>query len=135
MRVTRIVIIGGGPAGYEAALVAVELGAQVTLIDRDGLGGACVLTDCVPSKALIATSDKVGLLAAAPEIGVQAGGLQVDFVAMNRRIRELAQQQSLDIGARLTARRRHRAAGIRALRRRPTRTDPSDRVPRRRPGR
>ncbi len=98
---TRIVIIGGGPAGYEAALVAVELGAQVTLIDRDGLGGACVLTDCVPSKALIATSDKVGLLTAAPEIAVQAGGLTVDFVAMNRRIRELAQHQSLDIGARL----------------------------------
>jgi pyruvate/2-oxoglutarate dehydrogenase complex dihydrolipoamide dehydrogenase (E3) component len=96
--VTRIAIIGGGPGGYEAALVAVELGAQVTLIDRDGLGGACVLTDCVPSKALIATSDKVGLLAAAPELG---GGVDVDFVAMNRRIHELAHQQSIDIGARL----------------------------------
>src|SRR6202012_712016 len=99
--VTRIALIGVGPAGYEAALVAVELGAQVTLIDRDGLGGACVLTDCVPSKALIATSDKVGLLKAAPQIALEAGAMQVDFVAMNRRIRELAQHQSADIGTRL----------------------------------
>src|SRR6202012_381031 len=96
--VTRIALIGVGPAGYEAALVAVELGAQVTLIDRDGLGGACVLTDCVPSKALTAPSDKVGLLAAAPELGVHAADVHVDFVAMNRRILDLARQQSVDIG-------------------------------------
>ena len=53
---TRIVIIGGGPAGYEAALVAAQLGAQVTVIEKDGLGGASVLTDCVPSKTLIAAA-------------------------------------------------------------------------------
>jgi pyruvate/2-oxoglutarate dehydrogenase complex dihydrolipoamide dehydrogenase (E3) component len=99
--VTRIVIIGGGPAGYEAALVATELGAQVTIIDRDGIGGACVLTDCVPSKALIATSDKVSILIDAPELGVHAADVHVDFAAMNRRIRDLAHQQSDDIGARL----------------------------------
>ena len=40
---TRIAIVGGGPAGYEAALVAVQLGAEVTLVDRDGIGGQCVL--------------------------------------------------------------------------------------------
>ena len=53
---TRIVIIGGGPAGYEAALVAAQLGAEVTVIERDGIGGASVLTDCVPSKTLIAAA-------------------------------------------------------------------------------
>ena len=94
-------IIGGGPAGYEAALVAAELGAQVTLVDRDGLGGACVLTDCVPSKALIATSDKVAIVADAPEVGITANGVQLDFAAMNRRIGELAHEQSNDIGNRL----------------------------------
>jgi len=56
-RSTKVVILGGGPGGYEAALVAAHLGATVTLVDRDGLGGAAVLTDCVPSKALIATAD------------------------------------------------------------------------------
>ena len=40
----RIAILGGGPGGYEAALVAAQLGADVTLVDSDGLGGACVLT-------------------------------------------------------------------------------------------
>jgi pyruvate/2-oxoglutarate dehydrogenase complex dihydrolipoamide dehydrogenase (E3) component len=57
--VRRIVIVGGGPAGYESALVAAQLGAQVTVVEADGMGGACVLTDCVPSKTLIATSDRV----------------------------------------------------------------------------
>jgi pyruvate/2-oxoglutarate dehydrogenase complex dihydrolipoamide dehydrogenase (E3) component len=99
--VTRIVIIGGGPAGYEAALVAAQLGAEVTVIDRDGLGGACVLTDCVPSKALIATSDKVAAFRDAPELGVHALDVHVDFAAMNARILDLALQQSADIGVRL----------------------------------
>jgi dihydrolipoamide dehydrogenase len=50
----RVVIIGGGPGGYEAALVGAQLGAEVTIVDTDGLGGSAVLTDCVPSKTLIA---------------------------------------------------------------------------------
>ena len=44
---SRIVIIGGGPGGYEAALVAAQLDADVTLVESDGAGGACVLSDCV----------------------------------------------------------------------------------------
>src|SRR5690606_26475007 len=54
---TRIVIIGGGPGGYEAALVAVKNGAEVTLVERQGLGGNAVLTDVVPSKTVIATAE------------------------------------------------------------------------------
>ena len=69
----RIVIIGGGPGGYEAALVAAQLGAQVTVVDRDGLGGACVLTDCVPSKTLIATSGMMAALEGAAALGLRAG--------------------------------------------------------------
>ena len=45
---TRIVIMGGGPAGYEAALVAAQHGADVTVVENDGAGGACVLYDCGP---------------------------------------------------------------------------------------
>ena len=52
-----MVIVGGGPGGYEAALVAAQLGADVTLVDRDGAGGSAVLTDCVPSKTLVATAE------------------------------------------------------------------------------
>ncbi|WP_375488613.1 NAD(P)H-quinone dehydrogenase [uncultured Jatrophihabitans sp.] len=100
---TRIVIVGGGPAGYESALVAAQLGAEVTVLDGDGVGGSCVLTDCVPSKTLIATSDRVTALRDAPRVGVgtAAGEVAVDFAAVNKRIKLLAQQQSDDIAARL----------------------------------
>jgi pyruvate/2-oxoglutarate dehydrogenase complex dihydrolipoamide dehydrogenase (E3) component len=103
-QLTRIVIIGGGPAGYESALVAAQLGAQVTVVDRDGLGGSCVLTDCVPSKTLIATSDRVTALRDAPRVGVGTGAEPViDLAAVNDRIKTLARQQSDDIAARLRA--------------------------------
>ncbi|MEP6600025.1 MAG: NAD(P)H-quinone dehydrogenase [Actinomycetota bacterium] len=101
---TRIAILGGGPAGYESALVAAQLGARVTVIDRDGIGGACVLTDCVPSKTLIATSDRVTAFRDAPELGIRDGddtALRVDLVSVNDRVKALARQQSADIAARL----------------------------------
>jgi dihydrolipoamide dehydrogenase len=103
--VRRIAIVGGGPAGYEAALVAAQLGAQVTVIEPSGPGGACVLTDCVPSKTLIATSDRVTALRDAPRVGLGTGpaAVHLDLKAVNARIRELAQQQSDDIAARLAA--------------------------------
>jgi dihydrolipoamide dehydrogenase len=101
--VTRIAIVGGGPAGYESALVAAQLGAQVTVVDRDGIGGSCVLTDCVPSKTLIATSDRVTALRDAPRVGIGAasGDVPVDLASVNGRIKDLAQQQSDDIQDRL----------------------------------
>ncbi|WP_433251979.1 NAD(P)H-quinone dehydrogenase [Streptosporangium sp. CA-135522] len=108
---TRIVIIGGGPGGYEAALVAAQLGAQVTVVEQDGPGGACVLTDCVPSKTLIATSVRKQALLDASMLGVHytggldgdVGGVIADMPLVNKRVKELAQAQSADIAARLAA--------------------------------
>ena len=74
---TRIVIIGGGPAGYEAALVAVQYGAEVTLIERDGIGGACVLSDCVPSKTFIASAGGRTAVLDAGSLGVMVDPDQV----------------------------------------------------------
>jgi NAD(P)H dehydrogenase (quinone) len=103
--VTRIAIVGGGPAGYEAALVAAQLGAEVTVVDSDGLGGACVLADCVPSKTLIATSASMTTIAEAAELGVRVpgggGAATVDLAAANARVKSLARAQSDDISARL----------------------------------
>jgi pyruvate/2-oxoglutarate dehydrogenase complex dihydrolipoamide dehydrogenase (E3) component len=116
---SRIVILGGGPGGYEAALVAAQLGAQVTMVDSDGLGGACVLTDCVPSKTLIATSTTMSVLHSAENLGIRMGlgdgpGLRpgrgsgrrlasVDAPRLNERIKTLARAQSADVALRLAA--------------------------------
>jgi pyruvate/2-oxoglutarate dehydrogenase complex dihydrolipoamide dehydrogenase (E3) component len=97
----RIVILGGGPAGYEAALVAVELGAQVTLVEKDGLGGSCVLTDCVPSKTLIATAELLTSVAGSQELAVACGAGSVDAARLNSRVRQLAEAQSSDIRERV----------------------------------
>ncbi len=105
----RVVIIGGGPGGYEAALVAAQLGAEVTVVDSDGLGGSAVVTDCVPSKTLIATSELMTELSGAPELGVSfedhegdaAHQVVVDLARINERVKKLAADQSADIGRRL----------------------------------
>jgi NAD(P)H dehydrogenase (quinone) len=101
----RVAIIGGGPGGYEAALVAAQLGAAVTVIERDGLGGACVLTDCVPSKTLIATSGTMTALEESADLGIRAEGTgpAVDAPRLYRRVQALARAQSADVAARLCA--------------------------------
>lgn len=103
----RVVIIGGGPGGYEAALVGRRLGAQVTLVERTGLGGSAVLSDVVPSKSLIATAEWMTIVDRAPDLGIRlVGGTagvrhQVDLGAVNTRVQALAAAQSADIGSRL----------------------------------
>jgi pyruvate/2-oxoglutarate dehydrogenase complex dihydrolipoamide dehydrogenase (E3) component len=102
--VSRIVIIGGGPGGYEAALVAAQLDADVTLVEADGAGGACVLSDCVPSKTFIASSEIVTGYRHNESFGVRSTGLsgvEVDAVAVNNRVRKLALAQSGDIQTKL----------------------------------
>ncbi len=104
---TRVVVVGGGPGGYEAALVAAQLGAEVTVVERAGLGGAAVLTDCVPSKTLIATAEVMTDVDGAVELGVVlaagSGAVGVDLAAVNERVKALAAAQSEDVAARLTA--------------------------------
>ena len=110
---TKVVILGGGPGGYEAALVGAQLGGEVTLIERDGVGGAAVLTDCVPSKTLIATAEAMTTIRQAAELGLHvgavdapepvSGSVRVDLGAVNRRVLELARAQSSDIQTKLTA--------------------------------
>jgi NAD(P)H dehydrogenase (quinone) len=104
----RIAIIGGGPGGYEAALVAAQLGAEVTVVERDGLGGACVLTDCVPSKTLIATAEMMAGLESSSSLGIRVNsdGNEVgllDAARLYARVRSLARAQSADVASRLSA--------------------------------
>jgi NAD(P)H dehydrogenase (quinone) len=101
--VTRIVIMGGGPAGYEAALVAAQHGADVTIVERDGLGGACVLYDCVPSKTFIASSGARANMHGLRELGVNTDldDTTVDLPTVHGRVKGLALAQSADIRARV----------------------------------
>jgi len=87
---TRLVIIGGGPAGNTCATVAATLGAEVTIVERDIIGGAAHLWDCIPSKALIATGGELAELRRAPEMGLQAEGT-LDVQALKRRIDSIQQ--------------------------------------------
>ena len=114
---TSVVIIGGGPGGYEAALVAAQLGAQVTLIDASGIGGSAVLTDCVPSKALIATAEVVTMASESGDLGVRINGqapvpgvVHIDMALVNGRVKRLAAAQSQDIEQSL------RTAGVTLIR-------------------
>jgi NAD(P)H dehydrogenase (quinone) len=104
----RVAILGGGPGGYEAALVATQLGAEVTVIDEDGLGGACVLTDCVPSKTLIESSSTMTSLGRSASLGLQLENganpvVEVDAPALYARIKALAAAQSHDIAEHVAA--------------------------------
>lgn len=109
----HIVIIGGGPGGYEAALAGRQLGAQVTLIERQGVGGAAVLTDVVPSKSLIATATAADAVRTATSLGIDFGAarsqLHVDLASVNQRLLDLAKAQSQDMFETLIA------AGVRII--------------------
>jgi pyruvate/2-oxoglutarate dehydrogenase complex dihydrolipoamide dehydrogenase (E3) component len=84
----RLVIIGGGPAGNTTATVAASLGAEVTLIEREVVGGAAHLRDCIPSKAMIETAGGLTHLRKARGMGLDAHG-QLDLAALRDRVRSI----------------------------------------------
>ncbi|MDQ1215309.1 MULTISPECIES: NAD(P)H-quinone dehydrogenase [Microbacterium] len=119
-RTQSVAVLGGGPGGYEAALAAAQQGAEVTLVERAGVGGSAVITDVVPSKSLIATADAAVAIAGASDLGVQLFArsdsgtplkpeIAINLAAVNRRLLSLARQQSDDMRAQLVE------AGVRII--------------------
>ncbi len=82
----RFVVIGGGPAGNTAATTAARLGAEVTLVERDIVGGAAHLLDCIPSKAMIATGGAMNDMRRAGSMGLVHVEAELDFEALRARI-------------------------------------------------
>ena len=72
---TDLIIIGGGPGGYVAAIRAAQLGIKVTLVEREHLGGICLNWGCIPTKALLRSSEIATLLKHAGDFGIQHQGL------------------------------------------------------------
>ena len=107
----RIVIIGGGPAGYEAALTGAKYGANITIIEDLGLGGSAVIHDCVPSKSFIAGANIKTDLRRADDMGLNKGIGEAHLLidALNARVQQLAGDQSNDI------RRSVERAGVRVI--------------------
>ncbi|MBF4461865.1 MULTISPECIES: NAD(P)H-quinone dehydrogenase [unclassified Rathayibacter] len=111
-RTQRIAVLGGGPGGYEAAIAGAQLGAEVTLVERVGVGGSAVITDVVPSKSLIATAEATNAIGEAADLGVQfftrseqdkpvRPNVAVNLATVNKRLLGLARQQSEDMRANL----------------------------------
>lgn len=114
--VTRIVILGGGPAGYEAALVAATSHpdtTRVTVIDSEGIGGAAVLDDCVPSKTFIASTWLRTELRRAPRLGfdIDIDDAKISLPQIHARVKQLATEQSADITDQLLSMGVHVVAG------------------------
>jgi pyruvate/2-oxoglutarate dehydrogenase complex dihydrolipoamide dehydrogenase (E3) component len=83
---TRLLIVGGGPAGNTAATYAARFGAQVTMVERDVVGGAAHLWDCIPSKTMIATGGAMSFLRRSTGMGLEQAEPEVDTEALSARI-------------------------------------------------
>ena len=86
---TKFVIIGGGPAGNTAATHAARLGAEVTLVERDIVGGAAHLWDCIPSKTMIATGGAMSFTRRIGGMGLEQQDAEVDIDALTERIEDI----------------------------------------------
>jgi dihydrolipoamide dehydrogenase len=77
-----VLVVGGGPGGYVAAIRAAQLGKKVTLVDKGELGGVCLNRGCIPSKALIHASDEVYKMKNSSHMGIEVDGVKIDFTQM-----------------------------------------------------
>lgn len=87
-----LIVLGGGSAGYAAARTAAELGASVAVVEQGPLGGLCILRGCMPSKAVLASSNRLYHAQHAPELGISVGTLAPDLPAIIARKRRLVKE-------------------------------------------
>ena len=89
-----VLILGGGPAGYVAAIRAAQLGMRTALVEKEKLGGVCVNIGCIPTKALLHSAYIASLLREAKEFGVEAGAVKTDYGVAMQRSRRVSDQNS-----------------------------------------
>ena len=86
----KLTVIGGGPGGYTAAFEAAEKGCDVTLVERQDLGGTCLNRGCIPTKTLRASADALSLAKRLAEYGIKGQGAEVDMAAVHARKESVA---------------------------------------------
>ena len=89
-----VIFLGGGPAGYVGAIRAAQLGLTVGVVEREGLGGTCVLWGCIPAKALLEAASYAEKMKKAAEFGVTPGDVKLDFNVAMKRSRGVSSQNS-----------------------------------------
>ena len=89
-----VIFIGGGPAGYVGAIRCAQLGLSTAVVEREGLGGTCVLWGCIPAKALLESAAIANRLQHATEFGVTVGDIKLEYGVAMKRSRAVSQQNS-----------------------------------------
>src|SRR5450759_2473905 len=89
-----VIFIGGGPAGYVGAIRSAQLGMSVAVVEREGLGGTCVLWGCIPAKALLESAALATRVSHATDFGVSVGEVKLDYGVAMRRSRAVSLQNS-----------------------------------------
>jgi dihydrolipoamide dehydrogenase len=89
-----VIFIGGGPAGYVGAIRSAQLGLSVAVIEREGLGGTCVLWGCIPAKALLESAAYAEKMKKAADFGVTPSEVKLDFGVAMKRSRSVSTQNS-----------------------------------------
>ena len=92
-----VVVIGGGPGGYPAAIRARQLGLSVALVEREHLGGICLNWGCIPTKALLRASELHHMLQRLDEFGLEADGVRFDVEKLVKRSRKVAKRLSAGV--------------------------------------
>jgi dihydrolipoamide dehydrogenase len=93
-----VIVIGGGPGGYVAAIRAAQLGQKVAVVERDALGGVCLNWGCIPTKSLLRNAEIINLLGAGKEYGFQIDNLTVDYAVAQKRSRQVSKRLVKGIG-------------------------------------
>jgi len=89
-----VIFLGGGPAGYVGAIRAAQLGLNTAVVEREGLGGTCVLWGCIPAKALLESASYAEKMKKAPDFGVTPGDVKLDYNVAMKRSRAVSAQNS-----------------------------------------
>src|SRR5215216_6762417 len=89
-----VIFLGGGPAGYVGAIRSAQLGLATAVVEREALGGTCVLWGCIPAKALLESAALANKVRHAAEFGVTVGDVKFDYGVAMKRSRAVSQQNS-----------------------------------------